>query len=609
MLVIFCYVFLSLVQRVLSISQQLALQQPHIEPPRNSLFRELVWGDLNFIHTTDTHGWLAGHLNQKQYSADWGDFVSFTSHLHSIADRTDKDILLIDTGDKHDGNGLSDASNPNGEVSTPIFNKQEYDLLTIGNHELYTDTYSTQEFETTVQKFGERYVSSNVEYKLDNGTWVPFGNKFRYFTTKNRGLKVLSLSFLFNFSRFNPKTRVFPIRTAIKQDWFRNLTATYKEEDLDFLVVFGHIPVTDLEEEEILQLHIALRRIYPNTIIHYFGGHSHIRDYAIYDYKAAGLQSGRYCETLGWASVNITEPNAPLFSRRYIDFNKESLIHHSKSTKHEFDTKKGLSITKEITDARENLNLTFSFGSVPRNYPLNEHPYGHPSNLYTFVNSSILPNLENEIGRDTSSFNRIILINSGSIRYDLFKGNFSKDTEYTISPFPNEWNYIKLPKILALKLEHYLNQQEFFLNTELSSPENRGIINRINKRVQLQQMMPNDMEPSTILSCPFIKKPYLKRGQTTHDDAGCDGDDTFHNSVNYYPSPNVVQTYQEFDSKSDEVDTVFYSFIEPYILSAINTLNERHKFVSKKFTKSDVNFYGGKSTGTLLRTFIETHWS
>ena len=35
-------------------------------------------GQLNVIHTTDTHGWLEGHILEKNYGADWGDFVSFT---------------------------------------------------------------------------------------------------------------------------------------------------------------------------------------------------------------------------------------------------------------------------------------------------------------------------------------------------------------------------------------------------------------------------------------------------------------------------------------------------------------------------------------------------
>lgn len=39
--------------------QQTRLQAPPtaLTPPS----RPLVWGDLNIIHTTDTHGWLLGH--------------------------------------------------------------------------------------------------------------------------------------------------------------------------------------------------------------------------------------------------------------------------------------------------------------------------------------------------------------------------------------------------------------------------------------------------------------------------------------------------------------------------------------------------------------------
>ncbi|KAK0748586.1 hypothetical protein B0T21DRAFT_249052, partial [Apiosordaria backusii] len=43
------------------------------------------------------------------------------------------DLLLVDSGDLHDGTGLSDSTTPNGEISNEIFVKQTgYDLLTIG---------------------------------------------------------------------------------------------------------------------------------------------------------------------------------------------------------------------------------------------------------------------------------------------------------------------------------------------------------------------------------------------------------------------------------------------------------------------------------------------
>ncbi|KAL9116051.1 MAG: hypothetical protein Q9227_000419 [Pyrenula ochraceoflavens] len=102
-------------------------------PPKSPL----QWGQLNFIHTTDTHGWLEGHLKEQNYGADWGDFVSFTRHMKQTAGNLGVDLLLVDTGDLHDGAGLSDATSPNGRISNPIFEEIDYDVLTIGNHELY----------------------------------------------------------------------------------------------------------------------------------------------------------------------------------------------------------------------------------------------------------------------------------------------------------------------------------------------------------------------------------------------------------------------------------------------------------------------------------------
>ena len=43
------------------------------------------------------------------------------------------DLLIVDTGDLHDGTGLSDATPLDGSISSPIFEElDDYDLLTIG---------------------------------------------------------------------------------------------------------------------------------------------------------------------------------------------------------------------------------------------------------------------------------------------------------------------------------------------------------------------------------------------------------------------------------------------------------------------------------------------
>lgn len=38
--------------------------QPRARQPVSAPLRDLPWGQLNFLHTTDTHGWHAGHLQE-----------------------------------------------------------------------------------------------------------------------------------------------------------------------------------------------------------------------------------------------------------------------------------------------------------------------------------------------------------------------------------------------------------------------------------------------------------------------------------------------------------------------------------------------------------------
>ncbi|GMG41068.1 unnamed protein product [Ambrosiozyma monospora] len=139
-------------------------QQLHSKFPNfNEKLRDLRLGDINFLHTTDTHGWYLGHLNQRQYSSDWGDFISFASNLKQLTAEQGGDLLLVDTGDKHDGNGLTDLTTPNGFLSNPIFSMADYDIITVGNHELYVEEVSKLEFETIVPRYGEKFISTNVE--------------------------------------------------------------------------------------------------------------------------------------------------------------------------------------------------------------------------------------------------------------------------------------------------------------------------------------------------------------------------------------------------------------------------------------------------------------
>lgn len=72
--------------------------QPEAQNATNGPKGPLEWGQINFLHTTDTHGWLEGHIKEQNYGADWGDYVSFTKHMKQKAKDLGVDLLLVDTG-------------------------------------------------------------------------------------------------------------------------------------------------------------------------------------------------------------------------------------------------------------------------------------------------------------------------------------------------------------------------------------------------------------------------------------------------------------------------------------------------------------------------------
>ncbi|KAG7664822.1 uncharacterized protein J8A68_001639 [[Candida] subhashii] len=566
----------------------------------SSQIRNLTWNDINFLHTTDTHGWYSGHLNQKQYNGDWGNFISFVTHMRRKAHQQGQDFLLVDSGDRHDGNGLSDITKPNGIISTPIFIKQDYDIVTIGNHELYVWENSKQEFELVAGHFPDNYISSNVEFGLENGTFVPFGKKYRYFRTPIQGIRTLAFGFLFNFDRFNNGTRVTPIARAIKQAWFKEVLETYKDK-VDLIVIAGHTPITR-EWPEFHILHSALREYYPNTVIQYFGGHSHIRDFVVIDKLSTGLQSGRYCETVGWTSINIQDKQGlevrDRFSRSYIDFNLHSFLHHTDKTEDEFHTKNGVSLSQYIVDTRDELQLNSAIGHVRHsNYYVDYVPLDHPSNIFNLLTSKILHTLEPD--KDVQSEEeRIVIINTGSIRYDLYKGPYTIDSQYIVSPFENLWVKLTVPKSIGSRVAKILNDDGYIVQGEgpekPSQIDNRRLLppHHYFNSMKLQQkrdQIPFDMEVDERLS----------KGYVTHDDFGQDGDDTVHRAVVNYPIPNVVESVQVLKTEEDtDIDLVFYNFITPNILWALNEL--------KYTTNVTVPVtYSSKYLGIILNEYIQ----
>lgn len=562
----------------------LCLQLHHTKTVASNDKRPLKYGDLNFLHTTDTHGWYSGHRNQRVYDADWGDFVSFGTHMREKLAENGQDLLIVDTGDRHDGNGLSDLTSPNGKESMPIFIKQDYDLVTLGNHELYEWKNSKMEFDEVLSKFEEKYVSTNVLIKADNGSLVPLGNRYRYFVTPIQEIRVLALSFLFDFNRFNDGTFVKPIAKVIQESWFVSLLEDYRDK-VDVLVVFGHIPVSH-QWKELFVLHAKLRQYFPSVKIQYFGGHSHIRDFTVLDENLTALQSGRFCETVGFASINLTassdgsvESMKQVFSRSYIDFNRDSFMFHSGRSK---KTPDGQKVSSQLQSLRQLLGLDSPrLGTIYNNYYMDYVPIDHPHSIFKLLSEKVLPTLPADRGEHSS---RIIIINTGSVRYDMYKGPYTLDTRYTVSPFENDWVFISVPKSIAVQIADKLNEKSYILGQQLLPAH--------------QRFSSLTLKRQEILTLPKLEG-HLAKGYVTHDDFGSLGDDTPHKRVVNFPVPNVVQSIElgkETFQNDSKVDVVFYNFITPNVQWALSELGH---------SEAEVQFYSEIYLGELLDNYVQ----
>lgn len=613
-------------------------QQPSASEPIFSLpLRNLTWGQLNIIHTTDTHGWLPGHLLEPNFSSDWGDLYTFVTRMKEIGKSKGVDVLFIDSGDRHDGNGLSDATYPGGILTERLFLYQDYDLITIGNHELYKYESALTDYEILGKHFGDRYVVSNADLFV-NGTWVPMGKRYRRWSTEVQKLNIVGFGFLFNFFGNNPQSRVTLVQDAVEQDWFKEALSY---DDTDIFVISAHIPIRFFPEMKIITN--AIRKVHPNAAIQFLGGHSHIRDYVVIDKKATALESGRFLETVGWASVdNLDRENGNediSFSRSYIDANLHSYSYHSgtklteidSSDEEEFFTETGVKISDKIRKLRKNLDLDAKFGCIPQDYLLSRARYPGPDSFFTLIEEKVLPRLVGSnvtLGRSLA-YPRYILINTGSIRFDLFKGPYTLDSGFIVSPFVNNWMYLPdVPLKYARKILPELNRLPYIFaaDTDISTlgltteqleqgrivtpglppmsyldmnlPESRVLSYRMFNHYEDKEKQEQEQ---VLMAAGNVIPKRINKGYVTYDDLGNDGDDTVHDPWTFFPTPNAIQASQNIPSEDGDnpIDVVFYDFLEPFLLDVLRKI---------EYHNDTILPYGGLNTVEMLTDHVLEVW-
>ncbi|KAJ6623473.1 Metallo-dependent phosphatase-like protein [Mycena sp. CBHHK59/15] len=584
--------------------------------------RPLQWGALNIIHTTDSHGWLLGHQKKSfpepNYSGDFGDFASFVSHMKELALKKDVDLLLVDSGDLHDGTGLSDGYPPFGvdaHASNQFFKELPYDVLAIGNHELYIYNNTLDMYQNFAPRFAGRYLSSNVNITVNNVS-VPVGNRFTKFTTR-KGRAVTALGVLYDFTGNDAETTVQPVADMVKEAWF----ATAIKEEPDLFLLAGHMPVARDNWPLVFN---AIRAVHPLTPIVILGGHTHIRDCLQLDGRSMSLESGRYMETVGWMSADLPAPKGHgrrhddhgnggasgsgnkniTFSRRYLDPNRVTYEYHTGRGNFSFDTVWGRSITKGLEQLAKTFDLSFEYGMAPHDFTINQAPYPSNNSLLSLFAEEAMP-VALTVNNTRASIPNIMITNSGSMRFDIYAGLFTKNDQLTASPFADSFLYIpNVPFATAAAVLPALNnagadnrRRSEEVEAELWA---RGYVGT-RYREWMEEMYRRDVESGGEARRAAGN---LTLGYVTTDACPGVGDDTPHAPLTFNSVPDFIASRSPDVADDAPIDLVFVDFIEKQLIGILNSVQ-----TDKVYTTADVSLYTDVLATQALGIYAQQAWN
>jgi hypothetical protein len=224
--------------------------------------------------------------------------------------------------------------------------------------------------------------------------------------------------------------------------------------------------------------------------------------------------------------------------------------------------------------------------------------------MLSWLETEVLPG--SLIDEEQSKGPKLAIVNSGAVRFDIFKGAFTKDTTLIVCPFTNKFVHIKdVPYSAAKQVLPLINaggpvfQAEGLQSWSLAPAEQMSIKGDFIANE-------HDHRHDQKFQAPLGSKatPELVPGYTTKDDAGDDGDDTLHSPISFYRVPNCIEAKLTFPEQGDPetVDLVFIDFVQPWILLAL-------KFAGKSYSAIDVKPYLGNQTFTgLIESWVADNW-
>lgn len=258
-----------------------------------------------------------------------------------------------------------------------------------------------------------------------------------------------------------------------------------------------------------------------------------------------------------------------------------------------FNTSKGLGVSQNITDYRKNLGLTSLYGCAPQTWCINCAPFMSNASIFSLTTTALAATIVTE---ERASTPRIIIANTGHIRFDLAQGPFDYDSSFIVSPFTDGFQYI--PDVswsLARQVTNGLESGNFPSKRKRSLTTDAFGFSQVNPTLStvdscVDPPVTNDhFSKRSYAGGRIIRRQTVTPGYTTSDDFGTDGDDTIHSEIPTYDYPNFFQANGSFPnngSLSDEakVDLIFLDYVAGSVVSVLRSLGAN-------YTSDDVSYY------------------
>lgn len=404
---------------------------------------------VNILHTTDIHGWVAGHSHNTTLNADFGDFHSMLLHMHSNAIQNGEELFLFDTGDLIEGTGLSDATTIHGQYIFEILkNVSSYSGLTMGNHDIGHPEVVDLMRASFIPFWNGTYLTANSVMK-SNDDFI--GEAYTVFTT-HLGTKVLVLGYLFNFTHEANNTVVVPVSISLDEAYFQQ---AMQVAGVDMIVVCSHI--APQFGPELGQIYQAIRTHHPLTPLVMLAGHSHVTYFNQLDANAFTIESGKYFEVLGVINFDISSQDGSMqnLGTQWVDTSIQNFISLSGTTEATFDTPQGLATSNLIQYYSVLLGLNITYGCSPATYSP-DVDFSDPSSLYQLYVEQVIPKM---VFSSADGNEQFFVSNTQSLRYNLYAGPVTRNDIYTISPFNDTFvMYQGFPgKALTLLINDIMN--------------------------------------------------------------------------------------------------------------------------------------------------------